>query len=295
VLQPIGGCGVLVGVAAELTLVADVGEPGVTASPGVGEPEVTASPGVGEPGVAASPGVGEPGVAASGPIGRPDSLAARLSQDLDGVFAEVVTTFEGPVFTTALRLTGRADEAEDLAAETFLRAYAGLRRYPPVRIADLQLRPWLVTICLNQWRNQVRTARRRPLLEAAPGSSSPEPSSAGESPEDRVERLDQAGSLAAALQQLPTKQRIAVVLRHIVGLPYAEVAEALACPEGTAKSHVSRGLDQLRVLLPHVAESVDPLDRADALDKADALDRADALDKSDALDKADPDDKEVLP
>lgn len=192
----------------------------------------------------------EPSVAASAFIDTPDSLAARLSRDLDGVFVEVVTSFEAAVFTTAARLTGRADEAEDLAAETFLRAYAGLRRYPPERIAEVQLRPWLITICLNQWRNQMRTASRRPLLTgmvSEPGPS--EPRSGGESPEDRVDRLDQAGELAAALSQLPTKQRIAVVLRHIVGLPYAEVAAAMTCPEGTAKSHVARGLDQLRVLL----------------------------------------------
>jgi DNA-directed RNA polymerase specialized sigma24 family protein len=40
------------------------------------------------------------------------------------------------------------------------------------------------------------------------------------------------------------------VLRHVVGLPYAELAAVLGCPEGTAKSHVSRGLDRLRALLP---------------------------------------------
>jgi RNA polymerase sigma factor (sigma-70 family) len=211
-------------------------------------------------------------VTALGLIDEPDedTLSLRLSSDLDGVFAEVVTTYERAVFTTSLRVSDRSADAEDLAAETFLRAYAALRRYPPERIADLQLRPWLITICLNQWRNQVRTASRRPAvaplsglagfspstgLDSSPGSGAgPEPSGAAESPEDRAERHDVADHLKAALRQLPTKQRVAVVLRHIVGLSQVELAEVLACPEGTARSHVSRGLDRLRVLLAHDKE-----------------------------------------
>ncbi|MDQ1441839.1 MAG: hypothetical protein QOG97_2067 [Acidimicrobiaceae bacterium] len=180
--------------------------------------------------------------------GSDESLAWRLSRDLDGVFAEVVACFEGAVFTTALRMSGRAADAEDLAAETFLRAYAALRKYDPARIDELQLRPWLITICLNAWRNQVRSAARRPAPDAR--LDVPEPVASGESPEDGAERHDQADRLASMLQQLPGRQRSAVVLRHIVGLPYGEVAQVLRCPEGTAKSHVSRGLAQLRVLLP---------------------------------------------
>lgn len=206
-----------------------------------------------------------PDLAALGLIDIADdpSLGTRLGHHLDDVFAEVVVAFEAAVFTTALRVCGRSEEAEDLTAETFLRAYAALRRYPAERIADLRLRPWLITICLNQWRNQVRTAARRPHLATSPpsvpafpstssassASSGPEPAAADESPEARAERHDEGDRLGAALQQLPAKQRIAVVLRHIVGLSYGELAEALACPEGTAKSHVSRGLDHLRILL----------------------------------------------
>jgi RNA polymerase sigma factor (sigma-70 family) len=174
-----------------------------------------------------------------------ESLTARLGRDLDGVFAEVVSGFEEAVYTTALRISGVPGDAEDLAAETFLRAYSALRGYSPPRIEQLQLRPWLITICLNLWRNQVRTAARRPV-SAFPAEEALSP---GESPEDRVQRHDESDQLAAVLQQLPTAQRVAVVLRHVVGLSYAEVAEVLGCPEGTAKSHVRRGLDRLRTLL----------------------------------------------
>jgi RNA polymerase sigma factor (sigma-70 family) len=177
-------------------------------------------------------------------------LAVRLSQDLDGVFADVVADYEAAVYTTALRISGRTGDAEDLAAETFLRAYAALRHYPASRIVELQLRPWLITICLNVWRNQVRTASRRPQ----PAALESDVASTGESPEDRAERIDQTHQLAQTLLRLPDKRRIAVVLRHVVGLSYAEVADVLACPESTAKSHVRRGLDQLRGLVTNEPE-----------------------------------------
>jgi RNA polymerase sigma factor (sigma-70 family) len=182
-------------------------------------------------------------------------LTLRLNQDLDAAFAEVVSEFEGAVFSTALRMSGRSDDADDLAAETFLRAYAALRRYSPERIDELELRPWLITICLNLWRNEVRAASRRPATVSARSATEPpaERPSGRESPEASAERRDDAAHLAALLLRLADKQRAAVVLRHIVGLSYAEVADVLGCPESTAKSHVRRGLDQLRALL-----TVDP-------------------------------------
>jgi RNA polymerase sigma-70 factor (ECF subfamily) len=180
-------------------------------------------------------------------IGPPDdSLTWRLVGDLDGVFAEVVADFQGAVFTTALRMSGVPGDAEELVAETFLKAFEALRRYPPERVVDLQLRPWLVTICLNLGRNRVRASSRRPVVAPFPEPAVFEPRSSDESPEDRTVRHDQGDHLAAQLLHLPVKQRSAVVLRHIVGLSYAEVAEVLGCPLGTAKSHVRRGLDRLR-------------------------------------------------
>jgi RNA polymerase sigma-70 factor (ECF subfamily) len=54
--------------------------------------------------------------------------------------------------------------------------------------------------------------------------------------------------VAGLLTELPDTQRLAVVLRHVVDFPYAEIATVLGCPEGTAKSHVFRGLQRLRAL-----------------------------------------------
>jgi RNA polymerase sigma-70 factor (ECF subfamily) len=175
------------------------------------------------------------------------ALTVRLSQDVDGAFSEVVGSYRQAVYTTALRMSGRPVDAADLAAEAFLRAYQALRGYPPDRIRELQLRPWLVTIVLNLWRNQVRTASRRPTQ--VPLDSSPEPHAHSGRPEEHLRRRELRSAVGDLLAELPETERLAIVLRHIVGLTFSETAGVLGCPEGTAKSHVSRGLARLRALI----------------------------------------------
>jgi RNA polymerase sigma factor (sigma-70 family) len=178
-----------------------------------------------------------------------DELPLRLSVDLEEAFPDVVAGYEQAVYTTALRMTGgRAEDAADVAAEAFLRAYTALRSYPAERIGQLQLRPWLLTIVLNLLRNEARAASRRPLHVGLDAWSIP--ADGQESPEDQAQRHDGQARLGALLTELPDTQRTAVVLRHVVGLPYAEMAVVMGCPEGTAKSHVARGLQRLRALIP---------------------------------------------
>lgn len=175
-----------------------------------------------------------------------ERLRAALAADLDAGFAQVVRTHGRVVHAVALRL-GRAEDAEDLAAEAFLRAYRALRGYDPARIAALRPRPWLLTILRNTARNAARDAGRRPA--PPPAAEPPEAPAAGPTVEELAESDDAQRAWGELLARLPETQRIAVVLRHVEGLPIAEVAAALGCPEGTAKSHVSRGLTRLRALL----------------------------------------------
>lgn len=170
-----------------------------------------------------------------------------LVVDLDANFADFVHGHEGVVFAVALRVCGHHAEAEDLTAEAFLRAYRALRGMSGERISSLRPRSWLLTILLNVWRNTLREASRRPGQIAV--AEPPDQASGGVSTEDRVtgaETLRELGELVAAL---PPNQRAAVVLRHVVDLPMAEVASIMHVPEGTAKSHTSRGLRKLRALL----------------------------------------------
>jgi RNA polymerase sigma-70 factor, ECF subfamily len=176
---------------------------------------------------------------------RREDLAARLAADVDATYPDVVATYGDLVYSLAVRTAGPED-AEDLAAETFLRAYTALRRYPASRRRRLELRPWLVTILLNTWRNEVRSRSRRP--REAPLDESVDAPSPAAGPEALAAAYDTESRLVALLGQLPDRQRLAVVLRHVGDLSTAEIGEVLGVPEGTARSHVSRGLRALRAL-----------------------------------------------
>jgi RNA polymerase sigma factor (sigma-70 family) len=174
------------------------------------------------------------------------AVVVALAGDLDAGFAVLYEAYRGTVFSAALRLTGRWAEAEDLAAESFLRAYRALCGYGPERIAALRPRAWLLTILMNLWRNTLRSAARHP----APGplEDAPDPPDPGEGVEAAVARHETGRELAALLGGLGPRQRAAVVLRHVADLPVTEIAAVLGLPEGTVKSHISRGLTRLRAL-----------------------------------------------
>lgn len=175
------------------------------------------------------------------------SLTEAAATDVEAAFGAIVTTYAPAVYTTARRISAQPVDAEDLAAETFVRAYAALSGYAPDRIRALRLRPWLLTITLNLWRNGLRQASRRPALVPLDPGTPPPDAAAG--PEQAALANEGAERLGYLLACLPERQRVAVVLRHVVGLPYADIAEVLGCKEGTAKSDVSRGLAALRARL----------------------------------------------
>ncbi|WP_308168751.1 RNA polymerase sigma factor [Nonomuraea sp. NEAU-A123] len=175
-----------------------------------------------------------------------DPVRKALLDDLDEGFAELFGVYRGVVFSTALRLSGRWADAEDLTAETFLRAYRAMAGYERDRIAALQPRAWLLTILLNIWRNCARAKSRKPppdLREEPVDTVDPR-----ESVEDAAARRETGDELAELLGMLPDEQRAAVVLKHVVDLPVSEIARVLRIPQGTVKSHVSRGLKRLRTL-----------------------------------------------
>lgn len=165
-----------------------------------------------------------------------EDLCRRLALDLDSAFEEFVVAVRDDLYSGLRRLHG--DDGEDLAQETLIRAYRALTSYDTDRIRTLKLRPWVWTIALNLGRNRVRDNARRPSpveLEDRHGVEDPE--------------LPDVAAWDARLAHLTPVQRQAVVLRHVVDLSYAEIAEAMDRPEGTVKADVSRGLARLRSLL----------------------------------------------
>jgi RNA polymerase sigma-70 factor (ECF subfamily) len=175
------------------------------------------------------------------------ALAIRLAADLDTAFEDLVAAHVDRLFTIALRILSNRADAEEAAQDALVRAYRALDGYDAGRIRDLRLRPWLTTILVNVCRNRTRTQRVRTTeLAFEPGV---------EPAVDPVARRDAREAWAALLGTLPPAQRVAIVLRHVDGLSYAEMAEALGRPEGTLKAQVHRGLAALRAVLDDDADA----------------------------------------
>ena len=152
-------------------------------------------------------------------------------------FAELVERYQDGLYTMALRLVGRPEDAADVVQETFLRAYVNLPRLRPASV-----RGWLFRVAVNAGHDVHRRSRRRPALamEDVEGKvlDLPDP---GLGPEATAEARERAGVVREAILGLPLEYRIAVVLRDVNDLSYEEIAEALRLPLGTVKSRLSRG------------------------------------------------------
>lgn len=163
-------------------------------------------------------------------------LCEQLARSVDGAFPEFVREVGDDIYSGLRRM--HAEDAADLTQETFIRAYRALSSYDADRIRNLQLRGWIWTIALNLGRNHVRDRSRRPqpaTLHDIHGVGDPD-------------LIDDA-LWHSRFARLSRHQRTSVVLRHVVGLSYAEIADAVGRAEGTVKADVSRGLVRLRSII----------------------------------------------
>jgi RNA polymerase sigma-70 factor (ECF subfamily) len=180
------------------------------------------------------------------------ALLAGLARDLDGSFEALVLAHQDRLYSIALRFIGDAHEAEEAAQDALVRAYRALAGYDAARIGALRLRPWLATIVLNLCRNRVTRGHRaqpRPLsLDVdRPGAALPEPvADPSATPAGALDRREAGRRWAELVRELPAVYRGPVVLRHVDGLSYPDIALALDRPEGTVKAQVHRGLALLR-------------------------------------------------
>jgi RNA polymerase sigma-70 factor (ECF subfamily) len=182
-----------------------------------------------------------------------NQLQRGLSTDVDGNFERVMLAYQHRLFSFALRMSGNPEDAEEIVQDAFVRAYRALQGYATERIAGLALRPWLYQITLNVFRNRVRGKRLSTIsldvrLDEQGDWEPADPER--DRPEKFAERSELRDELAALLTGLPEQYRAAVILRHVEGLSYGELAEVLCQPVGTAKANVHRGLALLRSRMP---------------------------------------------
>jgi RNA polymerase sigma-70 factor, ECF subfamily len=163
-----------------------------------------------------------------------------VAQALGGsqsAFEQILRRYQRPVLGFLYRLTGDYQLAEDLAQETFVKAFRSLAAFDSTR----RLSSWLFRIAHNTGMDALRKRKPTVSLESEEAGSEPAAPAAG----DPVERKALGQALQRAMSRLRPDQRAAVALRYEDGLAFDEIGRILGIPETTARSHVHRARKEL--------------------------------------------------
>lgn len=181
-----------------------------------------------------------------------DQDLAAVRRCLSGdraAFGQIVARWQDRIYGAVYRMTGDAEDARDVAQETFLRAWASLRTFE----GDAAFGTWLYSIALNQVRTEMRrrAAQKRgsPVSLDAPAGDSdhgPDPASPAAAPEDVACAREDVALLRRAVAALDEDSREVIVLREYQGLSYEEIAAAVGIPVGTVRSRLFRAREELR-------------------------------------------------
>jgi RNA polymerase sigma-70 factor (ECF subfamily) len=182
---------------------------------------------------------------------------ARVGEE--AAYRELIRRYERPLFSLLFRMVRDRELAEDLAQETFVKALNAIESYRP----EFKFSSWIFKIANNA---AIDHLRRRELdtlsLEGSPQAETPEAIEATalqiggrqESPLAEVEARELGGQIEAAIAQLRPEYRSCILLRHVEGRAYEEIAEILNLPLGTVKTYIHRARNELRQALAHLRE-----------------------------------------
>lgn len=159
------------------------------------------------------------------------------------LFEQLVIRYERRVFSLAVKLLGCADDAEDAAQEVFFRMFKYMHRFDVRK----PIEPWLMQMTVNVCRNIGRSRQQRWETFPAPLDSEMPARDQSPDPHAGLTEEQQKRLLWKALDCLPKKERLALVLRDIDGLSTSEAASILGSSETTVRSQVSRARNRMCV------------------------------------------------
>jgi RNA polymerase sigma-70 factor (ECF subfamily) len=169
------------------------------------------------------------------------TLILRAVRGDASAWEPLMQTHQQVVFRFAFLLLGDADDADDIAQETFLRAWRARKQFDLTR----PLRPWLLSIAVNLASNRRRSMGR--YVAALMRAFRDEPKAV--STEEKNLQHTEAGELWRAVKHLDERDQQIIYMRFFLDLSVAETAEALNIAEGTVKSRLSRALEKLRSVI----------------------------------------------
>ncbi len=180
-------------------------------------------------------------------------LAAIRRGDADA-FETLARENAPALFRTALHLTGRREDAEDLVQEVLVRALPALRRFE----GRAKISTYLFRAMGNLWKNQLRSKKRSRVVQwfrrgtaddADDGRSFPDPPDPRPLPTERLQAGELAGEVRAAVAKLDPPRKLTLLLREVQEMSYEEIAAATDVPVGTVRSRLARAREELRRLL----------------------------------------------
>jgi RNA polymerase sigma-70 factor (ECF subfamily) len=177
---------------------------------------------------------------------RDDSELVRAAQRGESpAFAEIVRRYQRFVYRIGYGLTRNASDADDLAQETFVRAWQALDRFR----ADEPLAPWLARIATNLAYSLFRRRKRRPETALEPLVEAGRQWGVDDDPADRTAESEQRARLDAAFAELSPEHQAVLVLRVVNDQTYEDIAKTLNVPVGTVMSRLSRARAELKARL----------------------------------------------
>jgi RNA polymerase sigma-70 factor (ECF subfamily) len=186
-------------------------------------------------------------------------VVARARAGTEAAYRELLRRYERPVFSLVYRMARDRELAEDLTQETFVKVLNALDRYRP----EFKFSSWIFKIANNATIDHLRRKELDTLsLQGGPDATTPDRIEAtslqvgdgSESPLEEMEARELGSAIEDAIARLRPEYRACIIMRHVEGHPYDEIAEALDLPLGTVKTYIHRARAELREYLAPLKE-----------------------------------------
>ena len=186
-------------------------------------------------------------------------IVVLARQGREAAYRELIGRYQRPVFSLIYRLVRDREKSEDLAQETFIKVLNALDRYDP----SYKFSSWIFKIAHNTSLDHLRKKEPHMLsLEGSPHAETQSEQEASviqalsteETPEDFTASRELGATLEIAIGKLRPEYRTAIVMCHVEGRPYEEIAEVMGVPLGTIKTYIHRARNELKKELAHLRE-----------------------------------------
>ena len=184
-------------------------------------------------------------------------LVALARSGSEKAYRELLDRYQRPVFSLIYRMVRDREKAEDLAQETFVKVFNHIDSFNP----KYKFSSWIFKIASNLTIDAIRKKDLDTVsLDGSRNASTPDEvdatritvESRDENPEEFLEAKELGEEIERAIGELRPEYRTAILLRHVEGRPYEEIADIMNVPLGTVKTYIHRARGELRETLAHL-------------------------------------------